>query len=215
MITRREKNSAGPTSLDDSITTFHRSAAVSSAVWNDFPDEATPAAFSFSVTARSRCLCMLKDTIGTGTGSRGKSSMGWAIARRHHMEVALALHTPSGHSQEKDSVTFRRFTDRHGTDWEVWEVIPPRAERRRSERRTLPDRRMTLREGTPDRRIRARRTKASTDYVRMSPGFEHGWLCFTSGPAVRRLAPIPSDWIHVAIVVVHHFCRMELGTFNH
>jgi hypothetical protein len=94
-------------------------------------------------------------------------------------------------------VTFRRFTDRHGTDWEVWEVIPPRAERRRSERRTLPDRRMTLREGTRDRRIRARRTKASPDYVRISPGFEHGWLCFTSGPAVRRLAPIPSDWIHV------------------
>ena len=146
---------------------------------------------------RARRKTMLKDTIGTGTGSRGKSSMGWAIARRHHMEVALALHTPSGPSQEKDSVTFRRFTDRHGTDWEVWEVIPPRAERRRSERRTLPDRRMTLREGPPDRRIRARRTKASTDYVRMSPGFEHGWLCFTSGPAVRRLAPIPSDWIHV------------------
>jgi hypothetical protein len=92
-------------------------------------------------------------------------------------------------------VAFRRFTDKHGADWEVWEVIPPRAERRRTERRTLPDRRQTSRAAAVDRRTEARRTHSSPNYVRVSPGFENGWLCFTSGPAVRRLAPIPADWI--------------------
>jgi len=92
-------------------------------------------------------------------------------------------------------VTFRRFTDKHGTDWEVWEVIPPRAERRRGERRTLPDRRQANRVNSRDRRSHARRLRTSPGYVHMTPGFEHGWLCFTSGPAVRRLAPIPLNWV--------------------
>lgn len=91
-------------------------------------------------------------------------------------------------------MTFRRFTDKHGADWEVWEVIPRRAERRLSERRTLSDRRETPRENARDRRIRTRRTKASLNHVRVTPGFEHGWLCFTSGPKILRLAPIPADW---------------------
>ncbi len=91
-------------------------------------------------------------------------------------------------------MTFRRFTDKHGIAWEVWEVIPPGAERRRGERRSLPDRRETPREQTRDRRLRARRTSASRPHVRVTPGFERGWLCFAAGRAVRRLAPIPSNW---------------------
>ena len=91
-------------------------------------------------------------------------------------------------------MTLRRFTDRNGTDWEVWEVIPHMADRRVSERRVMPDRR-ERRRATGDRRIRARRLHASSDRVRVTRGFEHGWLCFSSGPLIRRLAPIPSDWI--------------------
>jgi len=90
-------------------------------------------------------------------------------------------------------VTLRRFTDQNGIEWDVWEVIPPMADRRRAERRVLPDRR-ERRRAAGDRRTTTRRHRASGNYVRVSRGFENGWLCFSSGPQIRRLAPIPSEW---------------------
>ena len=91
-------------------------------------------------------------------------------------------------------VTFRRFTDKNGTNWEVWEVIPLMADRRHEERRATAERRRVRRPESKDRRIAARRINSSTGYVRVSRGFEEGWLCFAAGSNVRRLAPIPDDW---------------------
>lgn len=90
-------------------------------------------------------------------------------------------------------MTLRRFTDQNGIEWDVWEVIPPMADRRRAERRVLPDRRERTRP-TGDRRKHSRRLRVSSNHVRVTRGFENGWLCFSSGPQIRRLAPIPSEW---------------------
>jgi hypothetical protein len=91
-------------------------------------------------------------------------------------------------------VTFRRFVDRNGKSWEVWEVIPAGVERRRGERRASGDRRRTTRLDSNDRRLLTRRVRASGTYLRVTPGFERGWLCFAAGTDIRRLAPIPPDW---------------------
>ena len=91
-------------------------------------------------------------------------------------------------------MTFRRFTDKNGTNWEVWEVIPLMADRRHEERRATAERRRARRPDAKDRRIAPRRIKSSSGYVRVSRGFEEGWLCFSAGSKVRRLAPIPPDW---------------------
>lgn len=91
-------------------------------------------------------------------------------------------------------MTFRRFIDKSGTGWEVWDVIPPAVDRRRRDRRTVGERRHAPRPGANDRRMITRRVGTSTQFVRVTPGFECGWLCFSAGTDVRRLAPIPSGW---------------------
>ena len=91
-------------------------------------------------------------------------------------------------------MTFRRFTDKNGTSWEVWEVIPLMADRRHAERRVTSDRRRVRRPGANERRVAPRRSDSSSKYVRVSRGFEEGWLCFSAGTNVRRLAPIPAAW---------------------
>jgi hypothetical protein len=47
---------------------------------------------------------------------------------------------------------------------------------------------------TGERRKRDRRIRSLPGYVRVSPGFERGWLCFAAGTLTRRLAPIPAAW---------------------
>ena len=92
-------------------------------------------------------------------------------------------------------MTFRRFTDKNGTDWEVWEVIPLMADRRHAERRATADRGRAHRPDVAERRIASRRNNSSpSQYVRVSRGFEEGWLCFAAGTNIRRLAPIPLNW---------------------
>ena len=91
-------------------------------------------------------------------------------------------------------MTYRRFADSAGREWEVWQVIPPAPEMRRKERRVLPDRRQAARPQSPERRIGERRAAESSPRMRMSAGFERGWLCFATGPETRRLAPIPTGW---------------------
>ena len=91
-------------------------------------------------------------------------------------------------------MTFRRFVDKDGIDWEVWEVIPPAVDRRIRERRANADRRQRPRAGATERRTSVRRTRSSPKFVRVSSGFERGWLCFAAGVTVKRLAPVPSGW---------------------
>jgi|SRR5687767_1232739 len=91
-------------------------------------------------------------------------------------------------------MAYRRFSDRGGREWEVWQVIPPQAELRKGERRKLPDRRRVTRPDTVERRVTPDRRVRRSSRVHMSPGFERGWLCFASGPETRRLVPIPGNW---------------------
>ena len=73
-------------------------------------------------------------------------------------------------------------------------MIPPAPELRTKERRVLPDRLQAPRPYSPDRRVAERRAAAGLPRIRMTAGFERGWLCFSTGRETRRLAPIPEGW---------------------
>ena len=78
----------------------------------------------------------------------------------------------------------RKFLDSDGIAWDVWEVIPQSAERRKlRERRDAP-------RDAHDRRLR------HEVRLRLSTGVD-GWLVFESQFQKRRLRPIPRDW-HLA-----------------
>jgi hypothetical protein len=76
----------------------------------------------------------------------------------------------------------RRFSDSKGTAWQVWDVDPSHAERRRGDEPRRKPR-------GPDRR----RTTDSTR-VRLHGELASGWLCFESKHDKRRLAPTPEGW---------------------
>jgi hypothetical protein len=78
----------------------------------------------------------------------------------------------------------RQFTDSKRTTWEVWDVEPGHAERRRED----ADRRRSGRT-SGERRQRTDRTR-----VRIKSDLSHGWLAFESKHDRRRLAPIPTGW---------------------
>lgn len=75
----------------------------------------------------------------------------------------------------------REFTDSIGRVWNVWSVVPERAERRRksSEASGVAERRQHQ-----DREFR----------VPLGEQWTHGWLAFETKGEKRRLAPIPDDW---------------------
>jgi hypothetical protein len=75
----------------------------------------------------------------------------------------------------------REFTDAIGRNWNVWTVIPERAERRRKGTETT---RSAERRHTPDQGFR----------VPLGDQWTHGWLAFETKGEKRRLAPIPVDW---------------------
>src|SRR5687767_12634730 len=91
-------------------------------------------------------------------------------------------------------MAYRKFADQRGREWEVWQVIPPHAELRKGQRRSLPDRRRVSRPNSVERRVAPDRRVTRSPRVHMSPGFERGWLCFASGKETRRLIPIPAGW---------------------
>lgn len=79
----------------------------------------------------------------------------------------------------------REYRDSHGLEWQVWEVIPHAAERRKA--RILGS---VPRRG-PERRVR--------NEVRLSSHIAESdrWLVFESRDQKRRLRPVPADW-HLA-----------------
>ena len=85
----------------------------------------------------------------------------------------------------------RTFIDADGVIWQVWDVHPQLAERRRSSRRTLPSR---LRAGEPDHRRGIDRRHRAEVRVPVREGYEDGWLTFDSVVGSKRLAPIPDGW---------------------
>jgi hypothetical protein len=75
----------------------------------------------------------------------------------------------------------REFTDGIGRSWNVWSVVPERAERRR--------------EGTETTRPGERRHTRDREFrVPLGDPWTRGWLAFETRGEKRRLAPIPDDW---------------------
>jgi hypothetical protein len=78
----------------------------------------------------------------------------------------------------------REFTDSRNVRWEVWEVEPSHAERRRA----VQDRRRTRRPGPDRRRV------DDPMRVRISTELTQGWLAFQASHEKRRLTPVPDGW---------------------
>jgi hypothetical protein len=85
----------------------------------------------------------------------------------------------------------RTFTDADGVFWQVWDVHPQLAERRRQPRRILPSR---LGESERDKRSGIDRRRRTEVRVAVRDGYEQGWLTFDSVVGSKRLAPIPDGW---------------------
>ena len=75
----------------------------------------------------------------------------------------------------------REFTDSIGRAWNVWSVVPERAERRRKGTETSP---------AADRRVH----QDGEFRVPLGEQWTQGWLAFETKGEKRRLAPIPDDW---------------------
>lgn len=85
----------------------------------------------------------------------------------------------------------RTFIDADGVIWQVWDVHPQLAERRRAARRAFPSR---LGAGASDHRTGIDRRHRAEARVPVREGYEHGWLTFDSVVGSKRLAPIPDGW---------------------
>jgi hypothetical protein len=90
----------------------------------------------------------------------------------------------------------RQFTDSKRTTWEVWDVDPGDAERRREEDRRGLERK------SGERRQRVDRTR-----VRVKSDLSHGWLAFESKHDRRRLAPIPTGWEALDAPALEQLCE--------
>jgi len=88
-------------------------------------------------------------------------------------------------------VPHRAFRDPNDHVWDVWDVQPAWAERRRVDRRKNPP---DAPSPVPDRRRGAERRARLESKVHLGDGLERGWLTFESPDEKRRLAPIPSGW---------------------
>ena len=93
---------------------------------------------------------------------------------------------------------YRIFTDRHGTEWQAWDIIPRLAERRARQRRAA----VAAVEG--ERRAAERRVQQAERSV-LSKGLHAGWLCFETRAEKRRLAPVPADWLRCAVAKLEEY----------
>ena len=79
-------------------------------------------------------------------------------------------------------MSYRRFCDEAGAEWEVWEVQPSAFERRSD---------VGSYDGGDRRRASRLRAPIASE-LRL------GWIAFQSRGVRRRLAPIPHDWSRLA-----------------
>lgn len=79
-------------------------------------------------------------------------------------------------------MALREFLDAHGVAWQVWDVVPASADRRRGRERRGRARRT--------RERRRRHDVSVLDALHRSAG----WLAFESKHEKRRLRPIPEGW---------------------
>lgn len=102
---------------------------------------------------------------------------------------------------------YKIFDAPDGTHWEVWTVVPTTTERRQVQRRKVSSALSGYR--GPERRVRVERRREDWGgRAVVSPGFEHGWLCFecTNGEK-RRLVPIPDGWETAAPDKLWEWCQ--------
>jgi hypothetical protein len=85
----------------------------------------------------------------------------------------------------------RTFTDADGVVWQVWDVHPQLAERRRGSRRANAS--QPAAQGS-EKRSGADRRHRNEIRVPVRAGYEQGWLAFDSAVGSKRLAPIPPGW---------------------
>jgi len=90
----------------------------------------------------------------------------------------------------------RQFVDSKQTSWEVWDVEPGHAERRKA----AADRRRSARDSEERRRVEDR------SRVRIKSDLAHGWLAFQCKHDRRRLAPIPSGWETMDAAALEQLC---------
>ena len=98
----------------------------------------------------------------------------------------------SGDSAEVAEVAHQCFTDSLGRQWDVWDVVPSRVERRRAEG--------TWEWGGVERRTRLEHR------ARIGERWAHGWLAFESDGEKRRLAPVPRDWHKLTAAELERLC---------
>jgi hypothetical protein len=91
----------------------------------------------------------------------------------------------------------RQFIDSKRTSWEVWDVEPTEAERRRG----ANDRRRSGRQSVERRKSEGR------SRVRIKPDLTNGWLAFQSKHDRRRLAPIPIGWEAMDASALEQLCE--------
>jgi len=98
-------------------------------------------------------------------------------------------------------MAFRTFVDATGREWQVYDVIPPADERRRTDRRgepTPPAGQDAVQSDTDDqsqdRRDSSDRRLSVGRVSRLAATNSPGWLVFESESERRRLSPIPADW---------------------
>jgi hypothetical protein len=97
----------------------------------------------------------------------------------------------------------RSFTDQTGREWQAWDVMPERTDRRvtadrrsspNSDRRSQSDRREAGNRRRNQRRLVPDRRAVSRQPSRLPRSYADGWLCFECGSEKRRLVPVPNGW---------------------
>jgi hypothetical protein len=99
-------------------------------------------------------------------------------------------------------MALRSFLDSAGNEWQAFDVVPRADERRRLDRRSPEDRRLT----PEDRRDADRRLTVGWRSPLASRVAE-GWLCFERGTDRRRLSPIPADWSRCTDAQLDAYCH--------
>ncbi len=99
-------------------------------------------------------------------------------------------------------MTHRRFTDKQGKTWDVWQVHPAAAERRFSQRRVNDEDRTD----SAERRSGVDRREERLSRALIAPEFTYGWLCFETQGEKRRLAPVPERWDSADDETIEQWC---------
>lgn len=105
----------------------------------------------------------------------------------------------------------RTFTGTDGVPWQVWDVIPPDADRARGRRRRERRGQDILLYRGPERRSgedrRRMHLRMAAKRFALTPGLEHGWLVCESPTEKRRIVPIPPRWESRTDRELERLCR--------